>query len=85
MKEYRRSGGIVRTLGAFTLGAAAGSIVALLFAPASGQATRRRIGLQLRMLQRTATRQLGRKITTARQWVVEHVTNGHGRRVTHQA
>ena len=36
MKEYRRGNGIAKTVGVFALGATAGSIVALLFEPASG-------------------------------------------------
>ncbi len=58
IKEKRQRGGIGRTVAAFTLGATAGSIVALLFAPASGKVTRRRIGLKIHSLQRSATRQL---------------------------
>lgn len=58
-KRHRGRGGIVQAVGTFALGAAAGSIVALLVAPASGRATRKRIGLKIRTLQRSATRQLG--------------------------
>ena len=59
MKENRRRGGL-RTFLAFTLGAVVGGIVALLYAPASGQVTRRRIALKVRSLQRATVRRLGR-------------------------
>jgi gas vesicle protein len=60
MGIVRRKSGIGRSLGAFALGAAAGSAIALLFAPASGQVTRRRIGLRLRRISREAGRRVGR-------------------------
>ncbi|MBI4226713.1 MAG: YtxH domain-containing protein [Candidatus Omnitrophica bacterium] len=47
-----------RTVGAFALGAVAGSVLALLCAPASGRITRRRIGLKVKALQSTAARRL---------------------------
>ena len=46
------------TIGAFALGATAGSVLALLFAPASGTVTRRRIGMKIRTYQRATSRQL---------------------------
>ena len=90
MKEFRRRGGMFQTAVAFTLGATAGSIVALLYAPASGQATRRRLALKVRNLQRSAIRRLGqtkRVLTTkaeevrdaATEWISEHVPHGNGR------
>jgi gas vesicle protein len=48
-----------RMLGTFALGATAGSILALLYAPASGRVTRRRIGMKFRTLQQTTGRKLG--------------------------
>lgn len=48
-----------RIFGAFALGAAAGSIAALLYAPASGRVTRRRIGMKFRTLQHATGRKLG--------------------------
>jgi gas vesicle protein len=103
MKENRKPGRrIVRTVGTFALGAAVGSTLALLFAPASGRVTRKRIALKIRTLQRSTTRQLGQaqkllarkaeslrdaaseKLTHARAWVVERVTNGFGRRPARQ-
>lgn len=99
--EVRRGSGRGRVLGAFVIGATAGSVLALLFAPASGRVTRKRIGLKLRAIQRDATRHLGhtqrllarkaetlrvaasRKLSNAREWVAEHVANGHPRRPVH--
>ena len=46
-----------RTAGAFALGATAGSAVALLLAPASGQATRKRLVSKFRSVERSASRQ----------------------------
>ena len=59
----RRRGSAVRTFCIFALGAAAVSIVALLFAPASGKVTRRRIGLKIRAMRRQASQQI---VTTKR-------------------
>ena len=59
-KQQRRPrGGFFRALGFFALGAATGGIFALLYAPASGQVTRRRIGMRLRTVQRRTIRQIG--------------------------
>ena len=99
--EVRRGSGRGRVLGAFVIGATAGSALALLFAPASGRVTRKRIGLKLRAIQRDTVRHLGqttrllarkadtlredatKKLSNAREWVVEHVANGHPRRPVH--
>lgn len=66
MKEPRqevgntgRGPGAGRTIAAFALGATAGSIIALLYAPASGTVTRRRIAMKVQGLQRVAGRKLG--------------------------
>ena len=53
-----RGPGWRRAAGAFALGATAGSTIALLFAPASGRATRKRISRQFRSLGHSTTRQL---------------------------
>ena len=96
MKEVYRRRGVGRTIGAFALGATAGSILALLFAPAAGEVTRRRIGLKLRALQRESARKFGRarrilarKALDLReaaaqrvQGVVHQMANGHERRAT---
>lgn len=58
ISKRRQGRGLARTVGAFIIGATAGSVIALLFAPASGKYTRRQIGLRVRSLQRQATRQL---------------------------
>ena len=90
MKEDRRRKGTFRTVAAFALGATAGSLIALLYAPASGKVTRRRLAMKARNLQRTAIRRLGqtqrafamkaervRAATT--EWVAAHVPHGNGR------
>lgn len=47
-----------QTTGAFALGATAGSLVALLYAPASGKVIRRRIGMKFRSLEKSAVRSI---------------------------
>ena len=90
MKEIRRRGGALRSVFTFALGAAAGSIVALLYAPASGKITRRRLAMRARNLQRAAARRLGqtqRALVSkaagvreaATEWIAEHVPHGNGR------
>ena len=77
------------TLGTI-LGAAVGSIAALLYAPASGEMTRRRLGRKVRELRRTAARRIGqtqrvlaRKAEDVREaaagWITEHMPHGNGR------
>ncbi len=67
-KEQRQRGGALRTFAVFSLGAAAGSIAALLAAPASGTVTRKRLGQQVRKLQKTAARRISqtRKVLITR-------------------
>ena len=92
MKEQRRGGGRFRTVAAFGLGATVGSIIALLYAPASGQVTRRRLAMKARTLQRATMRRLGqtqRALATravlvrqaAQRWITNHsaARNGNGR------
>ena len=94
MKEFRPRRMALRTVGAFALGATAGSIIALLCAPASGQVTRRRLAMRLRNIQKEAARRLGRTrralVTKAEQvretatdWIEDHLPhrNGNGRHV----
>ncbi|MBI2884864.1 MAG: YtxH domain-containing protein [Candidatus Omnitrophica bacterium] len=59
MAPQRHTKRTVQTLGVFALGAAAGSIAALLFAPASGKVTRKRIAMKLRSVRSAAARQVG--------------------------
>jgi gas vesicle protein len=74
------------------MGAAAGTLLALLYAPTSGQITRKRIAKRMQGLRREASRRLGRtkKVfatqaeqvrEAATEWIAEHVphTNGNGR------
>lgn len=94
MKQARRRGGALRSAAVFTLGAAVGSIVALLYAPASGKSTRRRIAMRVQTLRRETGRKLGRTgralVTQAVQvreaatdWISEHIphASGNGRQV----
>lgn len=54
--------GWAKAVGTFALGAAAGSTAALLFAPASGKATRKRLTMQLKSVKRVT----GQKILRAK-------------------
>ena len=47
-----------KTAGIFALGAAAGSVIALLYAPASGRTTRKKIGMKFKSLQRSTAQQV---------------------------
>ena len=80
MTQKRPKSGIARIAAAFTVGATAGSLLALLFAPASGRVTRQRVAMKLREVQRAASGKLGKGITQARSWVLDHISNGHARR-----
>lgn len=96
MRQQPRRNGRGQAALAFALGAAAGSVIALLYAPASGQATRRRIVLKAREVRRRAARKLGQtqKVLaykagqvreTATEWIADHMpSNGHGRRTSHR-
>ena len=98
MKENRQIVRMGQYFGLFSLGAAVGSLAALLFAPAAGRATRKRIGNQIRqtkklllkkadLLRETAAEKLGE----SREWLVERVVphtggkNGYRRRAVHHA
>jgi gas vesicle protein len=85
MKEqYRARGGVRRTIGVFAVGTAVGSIVALLFAPASGRETRRQIRLKANALKRNADElreTASEKLAVARTWVMNHIPNGHAKRL----
>lgn len=97
MKQQRFLGRNVQAVAAFALGATAGSLIALLYAPASGQLTRRRLGQRVRRLQRDAARQLqrtqrvfatkaGQVQQVASGWINDHLPNGRSirrRRVHH--
>ena len=94
MKEIRPRGNGLRTVAAFAFGATAGSVIALLLAPASGQVTRRRLAMRLRNVQKEAARRLGQTRRalatraeqvreTATEWIEDHLPhrNGNGRHV----
>ena len=79
----------VPPLAAFAIGAAAGSILALLYAPASGKVTRKRIGMKLRTVGKKAAQLrdvAATKFNGARVWIQDHMQatngNGHRRRTT---
>jgi len=59
MKHRRQLNGSLQAATAFTVGATLGSLCALLYAPTSGTAARRRIALKVRQLERTAARRIG--------------------------
>lgn len=93
---FRRN---VQSVAAFALGATAGTLIALLYAPASGQVTRKRLAQKVRRLQRNAARQLqrtqhvfvtkaGKMQQAASGWINDHLpTNGRviRRRRAHHA
>ncbi|MBI3022067.1 MAG: YtxH domain-containing protein [Candidatus Omnitrophica bacterium] len=92
MKENRWGRGILRAVAAFSLGATAGSLLTLLYAPASGAFTRRRLVMKARSLQRNAARRFGKtqrvlatKAERVREaasgWITEHLPhrNSNGR------
>ena len=95
MKEIRRRGGAVKTAFAFGLGAAVGSLVALLYAPASGAVTRKRLTNRIKTLKKGAVRRIGQTQRVlvskagvvreaATEWISDHMphTNGNGQRRT---
>lgn len=99
MAQIRRRGGAVRTVFAFGFGAAVGSLLALLYAPASGAVTRKRLANRIRTMKKGAVRRLGQTQRVlaskaedvreaATEWISDHMprNNGNGRhRALHQA
>lgn len=98
MKLQRRKGGAIRTAATVGIAAGVGYLFGILFAPAAGKVTRRRIALKTQALRKTAARKLGqtKKVLATRavevreaatEWIAErmpHNTNGNGhRRVAH--
>ncbi len=90
MKEIRRRGGVFRTVMAFSLGATVGSMIALLYAPASGKVTRRRLVFKARTLKRAAARRLGQTTRVlasraehvreaATEWIADHIPHSNGK------
>lgn len=92
MKEIRRQGGgRLRMLGAFLFGAVAGSIVALLYAPASGKVTRRQLALKVKAFRRQAIRRIGQtqrvlasKASEVREAATEWISDHMPRNGRHQ-
>ena len=58
MKQGRKIGRIAGTVGTFAAGATLGSVLGLLFAPASGKVLRKRIGMKVRTFEHTAQRNI---------------------------
>ena len=99
MRDQRRRGGALRTATAFGVGATLGSIVALLYAPTSGKATRRRLAMKAKNFQKAAIRRIGRtqrvlanRAESAREaateWITDHMPhqgNGNRHRVVRHA
>ena len=78
--------------GAFALGAAIGSSLALLYAPASGKVTRKRISNRFHQAQRQLAKKAGKLRETAverigqtKEWMMEHVPNGNGKHAVHRS
>ena len=92
MKEQRRRGGAIRTVATIGFAGGIGYLLGVLFAPASGQVTRRRLAMRAQALRKSAVRRIGQtqkvlacKATEVRDaattWLSEHVPhNGNGRR-----
>jgi gas vesicle protein len=84
-KMYPRGRG--KTVAAFAIGAAAGSVLALLFAPASGTVTRKRLAQNMSKLKKESLRKIGKatrviavRVGNARDAAGEWLTksmNGH--------
>ena len=88
MKGNQPRGGRGLALAAFALGATAGSMLALLFAPASGRVTRKRLAQSVCKFQRVGLRKIGQathvlaaKVGDAKEaateWISEHVNGKH--------
>jgi len=91
MKENRQIVRMGQYFGLFSLGAAAGSLLGLLFAPASGRSTRKRIGSQIRQTKKLLLKKADLlreaavdKFGDTREWLVQRVPNGNGRHGTHR-
>ncbi len=86
--ETRRTGGVRQAVGTFTIAAAVGALCALLYAPASGRVTRKRIAFKVRALRRSATvlrDKAAKRITYAREWVQGRMTgSANGRHLRRQ-
>lgn len=79
MRENRRGRAIAPALGGFAVGATLGSLIALLFAPAPGRVTRKRLAKQIKYAKRAAGERMGEGMVQARRWITEHVPHGNGR------
>ena len=89
-QQRRQGGGRLQSLLAFTFGAAVGTIAALLYAPAPGQVTRRRIAMRVKDLRRKAARRISQTQRVlaskaenvreaATEWLAERMPHTNGR------
>ena len=78
MAEKQRRGNAFKTVGLLALGAAVGSGIALLFAPAPGYVTRRKLAMKIRQARRVASEKIEERLNVARGWILERMTNGSG-------
>lgn len=96
MREQHRRSTKGKTVAAFALGATIGSLVALLYAPASGKVTRQRLAMRARDARRDAQRKLAQARKqlvhraeavreNATEWIQERMQNGHARRPARRA
>ena len=97
MRKIHRRGGKLQGTAMFVLGAAAGSIVSLLCAPAAGKVTRKRLAMRVKNMRKSATRRIGQTQRAlahkavhvreaATEWIAEHVPHGNGRHpIRHRA
>ncbi|MBI3616165.1 MAG: YtxH domain-containing protein [Candidatus Omnitrophica bacterium] len=86
MKENRKAQKIAQSVGLFSLGAMVGSLSALLFAPASGKAVRKRLGNQILQTKKQLLKKADilrdtavEKFGDTRQWLLKQMKNGNGK------
>ena len=91
MKSNRQGMNLGQTAGVFALGAAIGSGLSLLFAPAAGPVTRRKLGKEFQQARKVLTKKVDLlreaavdKLGDTRQWLVKQISTGNGRRPARQ-
>ena len=78
-KRQERRGGAAKGVAIFALGATVGSCLALLFAPAPGYVTRKKLATKIRQAQRVAAEKFEERMNIARGWILERMSNGNGK------